>query len=72
MMEGLKDDEEISKIMSYRAVDLNGIKDKTERARYAKLKAKYALPNDEAIAEKKALAEALFLTKEEPADEDRE
>lgn len=72
MMEGLKDDEEICKIMSYRAVDLNGIKDKAERARYAKLKAKYALPNDEAIAEKKALAEALFLTKEEPDDEDRE
>lgn len=72
MMEGLKDDEEISKVMSYRAIDLNSIKDKEERKRYAKLKAKYALPNDEAIAEKKALAEALFHTKEESDDEDRQ
>lgn len=70
MMEGLKDDEEISKVMSYRAIDLNSIKDKEERKRYAKLKAKYALPNNEAVAEKKALAEALFHTKEGASDED--
>lgn len=72
MLEGLKDDETLCKIMSYRAIDLNGIKDKAERERYAKLKAKHALPNDEAIAEKKALAEALFLAKEELIDEDCE
>ena len=72
MMEGLKADEEISRVMSYRAMDLSGIKDKKERAYYAKLKAKYALPNDEAVAEKKALAEALFLTKEDSPDEDCE
>ena len=72
MMEGLKDDEEICKVMSYRTVDLNGIKDKEERKRYARLKAKYALPNNEAIARRKAVAESLFLTKEESADEDCE
>lgn len=64
MLKGLNDNEEISKIMSYRAVDLSSIKNKEERKRYATLKAKYALPNDDVIAERKALAEALFGAKE--------
>lgn len=60
MLKGLNSNEEISKVMSYRAMDLSGIKNKEERRRYASLKAKYALPNDDVIAEKKALAESLF------------
>lgn len=69
MLKGLNSNEEISKIMSYRAVDLSSIKNKEERKRYATLKAKYALPNDDVIAEKKALAEALFGTKEASTNE---
>lgn len=52
MFEGLKDDNKIVEIMSYRAIDLSKIKDKEEKARYKKLKKIYALP-DMRTAEKK-------------------
>ena len=70
MLDGLKEDQVICKIMSYRALNLRDIKDKDERARYRRLKARYALPNTAAIAKKKAIAETLFMQHEEGANED--
>lgn len=47
MFNGLKDDNEISKIMSVRAMDINKIKDKTMKEHYAKLKKLYVIPRSE-------------------------
>lgn len=60
MFDGLKSDNEIVKIMSYRAIDLSTIKDKNERNRIAHLKAIYAIPNTMSFEEKVSAAGAIF------------
>lgn len=60
MFDGLKTDNEIVKIMSYRATDLSTIKDKRERNRIAKLKAIHAIPNNMSFDEKVSAAGAIF------------
>ncbi len=57
---GLKDDNEICKIMSYRAVNLADIKNRSERQRYATLQARYRLPDTRTLEEKQATIGALF------------
>ena len=60
MFDGLKSDNEIVKIMSYRATDLSTIKDKHERNRIARLKAIHAIPVNMTHEEKVAAAGAIF------------
>ena len=61
MFDGLKDDNEIVKIMGYRAINLSKIKDKEERKRYQKLKEQYALPDMRSDEEKEQdFAESLW------------
>lgn len=60
MFDALKSDNEIVKIMSYRATDLSSIKDKHERNRIAKLKAIHAIPVNMTHEEKVAAAGAIF------------
>lgn len=60
MFRGLKEDERICEIMGYRAIDLSKIKDKAEKARYARLKAKHALPNPLSEEQKVELAGYVF------------
>lgn len=60
MFDALKHDNEIVKIMSYRATDLSTIKDKHERQRIAKLKTIYALPSNMTVEEKVSAAGAIF------------
>lgn len=60
MFDSLKDDNEIVKIMSYRATDLSTIKDKHERSRIAKLQAIHAIPNNMSFDEKVSAAGAIF------------
>lgn len=45
MFKSLKEDNLISKIISYRSIDLSEIQDDDERARYKNLKELYKLPN---------------------------
>lgn len=45
LFKGLKEDNQIVKIMQYRSVNLSEIKDKNEKKRYQKLKQIYALPD---------------------------
>lgn len=45
MFKSLKEDNLISKIISYRSIDLSEIKDDEEKARYKKLKELYKLPS---------------------------
>lgn len=54
LFQGLNDNNEIVKIMGYRAIDLGKIKDKDEKARYKKLKKLYALPDMRTVEEKEA------------------
>ena len=44
MFKALKEDNEISKIMSYRSMDISKIKDKEQREHYKKLKRMYEIP----------------------------
>lgn len=60
MFDALKDDNEIVKIMSYRATDLSTIKDKHERSRIARLQAIHAIPNNMSFDEKVSAAGAIF------------
>lgn len=60
MFDALKSDNEIVKIMSYRATDLNSIKDKAERRRIAKLQAIHAIPNNMSYEDKVSAAGAIF------------
>lgn len=60
LFEGLNEENEISKIMQYRAIDLSEIKNKAEKKHYAKLQAKYRLPDNRSTEDKEALAGALF------------
>lgn len=60
MFDALKEDNEIVKIMSYRATDLSTIKDKHERSRIAKLQAIHAIPNNMSFEDKVSAAGAIF------------
>lgn len=60
MFQGLHDDEQISKIISYRTVDLGKISDKETRKHYAALKHKYALPDGRTVEEKISNAGSAF------------
>lgn len=61
MFDGLKEENQIVKIMGYRATDLSKIKDKEEKKRYKKLKDLYALPDMRSDEEKEAdFAESLW------------
>lgn len=52
LFDGLKDENKICKIMGYRAVDINKIKDKEEKKRYKRLQRLYALPDTRTEEEK--------------------
>lgn len=54
MFNSLKEDTKIVKIMGYRAIDLNKIKDKGMKTQYKKLKSIYALPDMRSEEEKQA------------------
>lgn len=60
MFAALHETHEISKIMGYRAIDLQTIKNKAERSRLSILQAKYALPNNQSTEEKQRIAGAVF------------
>lgn len=60
LFDALKADNEIVKIMSYRATDLKSIKSKSERARIARLQAVYALPNNMTYEDKVSAVGAIF------------
>ena len=61
MFEGLKSDNKICEIMSYRAIDLNKIKNKEERDKYKQLQRQWALPDNRTIEEKEQdFADALW------------
>ena len=52
LFEGLKSDNKICEIMSYRAINLNKIKDKNEKEKYKRLQRQWALPDNRTIDEK--------------------
>ena len=52
MQAGLKSDSEFVRVTGYRAMDLNQIKNREMRSRYAKLKSLYALPDNRTQEEK--------------------
>lgn len=52
MFKALKEDNEISKIMSYRSMDISKIKDKEQREHYKKLKKMYEIPKSKNEVEK--------------------
>lgn len=56
----MDENQQITKIMSYRSVDLSTVKNKAEKDRLFKLQAKYALPNRMSAEQKAAAAGALF------------
>ncbi len=60
MFQGLNDNNEIIKIMGYRALDLNEIKDKKQKAHYRKLKNLYKLPDNRTEAEKEQMVADAF------------
>lgn len=55
MFQGLNDNNEIVKIMGYRALSLNEIKDKHQKAHYRKLKNLYKLPDNRTEEEKERM-----------------
>ena len=54
LFNSLNEDVQFSKIMSYRAINLNEIKDKDMKKRYRKLKTLYALPDMRSEEEKES------------------
>lgn len=61
MFKSLKEDNLIVKIMEYRSIDLNSIKDKEQKARYKKLQKLYEIPRSKEEVEKiNAIEEALM------------
>lgn len=52
MFKALKEDNEIVKIMGYRAMDVNKIKDKEQKAYYTKMKELYKIPTSKDEKEK--------------------
>lgn len=57
MFKALKEDNEIVKIMGYRAMDVNKIKDKEQRAYYKKMQELYKIPSNISKDEKEKLSE---------------
>jgi len=57
MFKALKEDNEIVKIMGYRAMDLSKIKDKEQKAHYTKMKELYKIPTTISKDEKEKLSE---------------
>ncbi|WP_373899278.1 bacteriophage Gp15 family protein [Haloimpatiens sp. FM7315] len=57
MFNALKEDNEIVKIMGYRAMDLSKIKDKEEKVHYKKMKELYKIPSNINKDEKEKLEE---------------
>ena len=57
LFEGLKEDNKLSKIMEYRSIDLNSIKDKEQRKFYKEKKKIYSLENNYSKEELKELEE---------------
>lgn len=57
MFKGLKEDNEIVKIMGYRAMDLSKIKDKEQKAYYKKMKDLYKIPTQISKDEEEKLKE---------------
>lgn len=55
MFKALKEDNEIVKIMGYRAMDLSKIKDKEEKSYYKKMKELYKIPSNISKDEKEKL-----------------
>lgn len=60
MFQGLNDNNEIVKIMGYRALNLNDIKDKQQKAHYRKLKNLYKLPDNRTEEEKERMVVDAF------------
>ena len=60
MFQGLNDENEIVKIMGYRAINLNEIKDKQQKAHYRKLKKLYKLPDNRTEEEKEQMVVDAF------------
>lgn len=60
LFKGLENRNKIVEIMGYRATDLGQIKDKKEKARMARLKAIYAIPENLSFEDKVARAGAAF------------
>ena len=54
LFQGLKEDNQIIKIMGYRSIDLGKIKDKDEKKRYKELQKLYALPDMRTVEQKEA------------------
>lgn len=52
LFEGLNEENQICKIMGYRSIDLNKIKDKDERKKWRKIKQQWALKDDRTEEEK--------------------
>lgn len=52
LFNGLNDNNKICEIMSYRAIDINKIKDKEERKKYKKIQRDVALPDNRTLEEK--------------------
>lgn len=57
MFKALKEDNEIVKIMGYRAMDLSKVKDKEEKSHYKKMKELYKIPDNRSKNEKEKLNE---------------
>lgn len=57
MFKALKEDNEVVKIMGYRAIDLSKIKDKEQKAYYKKMKELYKIPSILSKDEKEKLSE---------------
>lgn len=57
MFKALKEDNEIVKIMGYRAMDVNKIKDKEQKAYYKKMQELYKIPSNISKDEKEKLSE---------------
>lgn len=57
MFKALKEDNEIVKIMGYRAMDVNKVKDKEQKAYYTKMKELYKIPSNISKGEKEKLNE---------------
>ena len=61
MFDGLKSDNRIVEIMSYRAIDIGKIKDKEEKKKYKRLQQEWALPDNRTEEEKERdFAEAFW------------
>lgn len=60
LFHALTDEQEIVKIMGYRTMNVQKIRDRSERERFARLQAKYALPDNRSKEEKESMIGSLF------------